>query len=227
MTRRAVIFDVDGTLVDSQDDIVASMKAAFAEVDRPAPRRRDILALVGIALDDSIPMLWPEGTAEDHARMVAAYKDAYAGLRKAAEMAGKGANFYPGMRDLLDDLMARDIAVCVATGKSRRGLDALFASAGLRGAFASTQVSDDHPSKPDPSMIRAVLTETGADPSRTVMVGDTTFDVEMAVRAGVAAIGVAWGYHRAAELTAAGAAAVAEDAKDLAILIARQMEGAA
>ena len=96
----------------------------------------------------------------------------------------------------------------VATGKSRRGLDHILAAHALQGAFATCQVADDHPSKPHPSMVLAALAETGVDPSMAVMIGDTSFDMEMGRSAGVATLGVSWGYHPVADLLGAGATRV-------------------
>ena len=98
----------------------------------------------------------------------------------------------------------------IATGKSRRGIDRLFEREGWASRFLTVQTADDHPSKPHPAMIRAAMAETGVGPERTVMVGDTTFDVEMALAAGVGALGVAWGYHPPEELREAGAHGIIE-----------------
>lgn len=218
---RLVIFDVDGTLVDSQGDIVASMTAAFGDVGLAVPSRADILSIVGLSLDVAMARLAPEA---DTARMVQTYKDAYAHLR-----ATKGATsspLYPGARASLDHFATRvDVLLGVATGKSKRGLDSLIETHGLEGMFVTRQVADFHPSKPHPSMIHAALSETGCDARDAVMVGDTCFDMEMAINAGVAAIGVTWGYH---PRTALGAAhQVIEDFADLPAAIDQVLETSA
>ncbi|MEO9573350.1 MAG: HAD-IA family hydrolase [Tateyamaria sp.] len=196
---RLVIFDVDGTLVDSQGDIVASMTAAFAEVGLVTPARADILGIVGLSLDVAMARLAPEANTE---RMVRTYKDTYAHLR--ATKGAASSPLYPGARAALDHFAGRDdVLLGVATGKSKRGLDSLIAAHGLEGMFVTRQVADFHPSKPHPSMIHAALNETGIEAGDAVMVGDTRFDMEMATNAGVAAIGVAWGYHPRTELGAA------------------------
>ena len=215
---RCIIFDVDGTLVDSQNDIVASMERAFAAVGRAAPERQVILSIVGLSLDHAIARLCPEAGPAELSRMIEGYKQTYVALRDASE----GAVFFPGMRELLDELaQVPENLLCVATGKSRRGLDALFESAGLTGFFTSEQVSDHHPSKPHPAMIEAVLRETGAEAGRAVMIGDTTFDIEMARAAGVAALGVSWGYHPPEALAGAGARELVSDAATLKAAIHR------
>ncbi|MEO0379085.1 MAG: HAD-IA family hydrolase [Pseudomonadota bacterium] len=196
---RLVIFDVDGTLVDSQADIVASMTAAFGDVGLAVPPRATLLSIVGLSLDVAMAQLAP---GADTPRMVRCYKDTYAQLR-----ATKGASsspLYPGARAALDHFAGcEDVVLGVATGKSKRGLDGLIEAHGLEGMFATLQVADFHPSKPHPSMIHAALNETGIDRADAVMVGDTRFDMEMATNADIAGIGVTWGYHPRRELGAA------------------------
>ncbi len=200
---RLVIFDVDGTLVDSQADIVAAMGHAFDQAGRPAPTRAQILSIVGLSLDRAMPLLAPDLDAGTHARMVEWYKDAYVALR-AEVGAAQSSPLYPGARAVLAALQAQpETLLGVATGKSRRGLDKLIEGHGLEGLFITQQVSDHHPSKPHPSMIRTALAETGLEPHQAVMIGDTSFDMEMAAAAGVTGIGVGWGYHPREALGAA------------------------
>ena len=194
---RLVIFEVDGTIVDSQGDIIAAMAHAFAEEDLVAPPREEILRIIGLSLPVAIGRLAPAANAAQLDRMVKTYKNAYVGLRARGD-ARLASPLYPGARAVLDRLAAEPATLlAVATGKSRRGLDALLASHGLHGLFHSLQVADHHPSKPHPSMILAALSETGVAPERAVMVGDTTYDMEMARAAGIRAVGVSWGYHAA------------------------------
>ncbi len=195
MTLTLVLFDVDGTLVDSQGHILASMDRAFATAGRPAPAREDVLGIVGLSLDVAFLKLCPDATADDRAALVDGYKQAFHDLR--AEI--PKSPLYPGAMDCLHTLNARDdIVLGVATGKSRRGLDHIIDSFDLHGLFVTQQVADDHPSKPHPSMATAALAESGAD--RGVMVGDTTFDMAMGRAAGLKTLAVNWGYHPAAEL---------------------------
>jgi len=192
---RLVIFDVDGTLVDSQSDIVAAMAAAFDAVDLPAPDRTTTLGVVGLSLDVIMPRLVPELSAAQHARMVEAYKSAYMEMRAKTGVA-QSSPLYPGARAALERLSGMpDVLLGVATGKSKRGLDKLIEGHGLEKIFVTRQVADFHPSKPHPAMVLQALTETGVDAGRAVMVGDTSFDMDMAAAAGVRGIGVGWGYH--------------------------------
>ena len=192
---RLVIFDVDGTLVDSQADILSAMAEAFAAVNHPPPTRDEILSIVGLSLDVAMPRLAPSLAPADHTRMVDGYKNAYV-KRRATVGAAQSSPLYPGVRSVLEELQALPhLLLGVATGKSRRGLDKLIEGHALQSVFVTQQVADHHPSKPHPSMIEAALSETGIAPEHAVMIGDTSFDMEMARAAGVAAIGVPWGYH--------------------------------
>lgn len=211
---RLVIFDVDGTLVDSQNDILAAMRAGFAGVGEEAPEAAAILGIVGLSLDVAVARLAPQLPEDTRARIVADYKAAYMGLRAEAGV-DRSSPLYPHARATLEALHAvPETLLGVATGKSARGLDKLLDGHGLRPYFVTRQVADHHPSKPHPSMIRAALAETGVAPENAVMVGDTSFDMEMARAAGITGIGVAWGYHPPAALTAA--ARIVSDFRELA-----------
>lgn len=198
---KLVIFDVDGTLSDSQAQITHAMTLAFEGIGLAPPPREAVLSIVGLSLPEAIARLAPNLGADEQGRIVEGYKQSYFTNRAASP-----APLYPGARECLQKLAARDdLLLGVATGKSRRGLDALIAHHGLEGMFATRQVADNHPSKPNPAMIEAALSETGVMRERAVMIGDTTFDIEMARAARVAALGVSWGYHPVADLRAAGA----------------------
>lgn len=200
---RLVVFDVDGTLVDSQADILASMQAAFEAVDLATPPRDAILGIVGLSLNVAMPRLAPEADRSIHHALEDAYKASYM-HRRATRGTVMSSPLYPGARDALDHLEAQtETLLGVATGKSRKGLDKLLEGHGLQNMFVTEQVADFHPSKPHPAMLQAALSETGVAPDRAVMVGDTSYDMDMAQAAGIAAIGVSWGYHDRAALDAA------------------------
>lgn len=200
---RLVIFDVDGTLVDSQADILAAMGAAFASADRPAPSRQEVLGIVGLSLPQAVAHLAPDADAATQAAMVESYKSAYSQLRARGD-ASLTSPLYPGVRSVLEALHAQpETLLGIATGKSRRGLDALLDGHDLRRFFVTAQCADDHPSKPHPAMLHEALAVTGVEPGRAAMVGDTAFDMEMARAAGLTGIGVSWGYHARDRLEAA------------------------
>lgn len=210
---KLIVFDVDGTLVDSQGDILAAMGHAFDRAGHPAPAREKTLSIVGLSLDIAIPRLAPSLPPETHGRMVGWYKEAYMHLR-AQTGAAASSPLYPHVQTVLEALHAvPENLLGVATGKSRRGLDKLLQAHGLGRYFVTQQVSDHHPSKPHPAMLRAALSETGVAARDAVMIGDTTYDMDMAAAAGVPFIGVAWGYHGRDRLDRA--VAVVEDFRDL------------
>jgi len=200
--RRLVIFDVDGTLVDSQAHILGAMARAFTTLGLAPPDRSRTLGIVGLSLPIAIARLAPEASAATVEALVAAYKGSFSAMRSEGL-----SPLYPGARQALETLRdSPDIVLGIATGKSRRGLDHVLEGHGIAGWFDTVQVADDHPSKPHPAMIAAALAETGTRPERAVMVGDTSYDMEMARAAGVGALGVTWGYHPPAALSDAGAA---------------------
>ncbi|NLH82276.1 MAG: HAD-IA family hydrolase [Phyllobacteriaceae bacterium] len=215
-----ILFDVDGTLVDSQHMIVAAMTRAFADLQLAPPPRAATLSVVGLSLAEAMTRL--TGGTADAATVRAlgeAYKSAYFDLRSA----GDGEEpLYPGARAALDALAARDdVLLGLATGKSHRGIRAVLDLHDLHGRFVTVQCADDHPSKPHPAMVLAALAETGVAPDRAAIVGDTVFDVEMGTAAGILAIGVGWGYHPADRLASAGAVTVLDDYADLSPALAR------
>lgn len=220
---RLVIFDVDGTLVDSADLIVAAQGLAFAEHGLPAPGRERALSVVGLSLPEAFAALvGPDGPVDGLAE---SYRGAFGRLRADPARAEPA---FPGMLDLVADLARRDdVRLGIATGKSRRGVAHLVARFGWDGLFATIQTADDAPSKPDPGMLHRAMAETGIPAADAVMIGDSTYDMLMARGAHVGALGVGWGYHRPEALRRAGAEAVAEDVPDLARRLAARWRTAA
>jgi phosphoglycolate phosphatase len=203
LTRLAV-FDVDGTLVDSQHNIVASMVRACERSGVAAPTPAAIRRIIGLSLLEAATSLLPETDPELILRVVDEYKLGFQELR------AQGDHFeplFPGVVEALDALEAEGWTLAVATGKSRRGLLMMIERHGLAGRFVSLQTADDNPGKPHPAMLRRALDEAGARPSEAIMIGDTSYDMQMGRSAGVR---VAWGYHAPAELLAAGADLVVE-----------------
>lgn len=199
---RLLIFDCDGTIVDSQNAIVAAMAAAFTAEGLTPPARASTLGIVGLSLLPAIQRLAPHEPIERQHALVERYRLAAAEVRarKAEEP------LFPGAASTIAALGARqDTWLGIATGKSRRGVDRLLAENGWQDYFTTIQTADDNPSKPHPAMVERAMAETGAHASATVLIGDTTFDMEMAKAAGAAAIGVSWGYHPVGNLIAAGA----------------------
>ena len=201
-TPTLVIFDCDGTLVDSQDAIFRAMATAFAGAGRAAPAAADVRRVVGLSLPEAMARLVPDGCGEDHAALAAHYRDAFTAQHTDGAPHG---TLFPGAAEAVARLDARGYLLGIATGKSRRGLATTLAGHGLEHLFATVQTADDAPSKPHPAMVAQAIAATGARPETTVLIGDTAFDMAMALAAGAGALGVGWGYHPPEELRAAGA----------------------
>ena len=212
MSNPLVVFDCDGTLVDSQHGICTAMARTFEEANLPPPDRLAILSVVGLSLPHAIARLLPDAEEDYHHHLADRYKLAFQAMRRAE---GVQEPLYPGIADLILALDGEGWLLGVATGKSDRGLALCLAHHGIAHHFVTLQTADRHPSKPHPSMLLAAMAEAGAAPETTVMIGDTSFDIAMALAAGTRSIGVAWGYHAPAELTEAGAHAVAMDSVQL------------
>ncbi|MDO5605295.1 MAG: HAD-IA family hydrolase [Paracoccus sp. (in: a-proteobacteria)] len=205
---KLVVFDVDGTLVDSQAQIVGAMRRAMDQAGLPELTRAHILSIVGLSLPEAVARLLPDTPATLRDVVVAGYRTAFMERRIESE-----APLFPGMGGLIDRLAAReDLLLGVATGKSRRGLDAMLDHHGLRRHFVTLQTADGHPSKPHPEMLLSACAAAGIAPERAVMIGDTEYDIQMAAAAGCAAIGVEWGYHPADALRRLGAPVAADTA---------------
>lgn len=216
MSVKLAVFDCDGTLSDGQAAVCAAMDRAFADCALPAPPSHRVRRIVGLSLLVAIRHLAPEEPAAAHGRLVEAYKQAFFDARTRGQVSEP---LFEGVAELLRALHAGGWSLGVATGKSDRGLGACLTLHGVRELFVTLQTADRHPSKPDPAMLEAAMAEAGALPAATVMIGDTTYDIEMARAAGVRALGVAWGYHAPEELICAGAEAVAATAAELKELI--------
>lgn len=203
---RLVLFDCDGTLVDSAGVIAAAMAAAFHREGLPAPSDAEVRSIIGLSLDRAVARLAQRHPEAPVAMLVESYKNAY---RDQALAAADREPTFPGTHETLAALAAPGTLMGVVTGKSRRGLDRILATHDIARHFVVTVTADDAASKPAPDMVLQAIAATGAEAADTVVIGDTVFDIEMARSAGAAAIGVAWGYHPPADLTAAGAAAIA------------------
>ncbi len=197
---RLAVFDCDGTLVDSQHLIHAAMESAFAAFALEPPSRCAVRGVVGLSLAEAVARLLPEGSGICAGDVVAVYRDAFFRLRQSPEMAEP---LYPGAREALAELRGQGYLLGVATGKSMRGLRALLERLGMEDWFITLQTPDFNPGKPHPAMLLAAMEDCGAAPCDTVMIGDTSFDMDMAAAARVAGIGVGWGYHDVDELAAA------------------------
>lgn len=200
---KLVIFDMDGTLMDSQAFIQLGMGQGFTRAGYAAVSKDDVLSIVGLSFNAAVAVLLPTLDVAENQRVVDVIQQTFYDLR--AEM-GENVNtpLYPGARDALERLHVVDeILMGVATGKARRGLDHAYHAHDIEHFFITSQTADLHPSKPHPSMLHQTLKDTGVEAARAVMVGDTEFDMEMGRAAGFKTIGVSWGYHPLERLGAA------------------------
>jgi phosphoglycolate phosphatase len=212
---RLVVFDMDGTIIDSQHEIVASAEHAFQTVGLAVPPRDEILSIVGLSLTDALAVLAPQLAPDEVEALAGHYRDSFV-ARRAAGGAEAIAPLYPGAVEAIQAISDAETLLGIATGKARRGLDHVLASHPIAHFFCTLQTADDHPSKPHPSMLLQALSDTGCDQGAAVMVGDTEFDIAMGRAAGVATIGVSWGYHPRDRLHAAGADCIVDGFADLA-----------
>ena len=214
--NRVAIFDCDGTLVDSGAPIYSALKATFREagIDLPPPSvsRR----VIGLSLHEAMAGLAPDRPAEEHAELAEAYKRQFMALRAAGAVEEP---LYDGVLELLDALERDGWLLAVATGKSDRGLKHCLEQHGIHARFVSLQTADRHPSKPHPSMALQALSDAQASAEASFVVGDTSYDMAMAVAAGATAIGAGWGYHDHSDLIAGGAVAVADAPLDVLDLV--------
>jgi phosphoglycolate phosphatase len=211
MTKLA-IFDCDGTLVDSSGDIYAALSETLTEHGLAVPPPTTARRVIGLSLVQAMAALIPDAAPELHEQLADTYKERFHALRVSGRVQEP---LFDGILDLLHALEEQGWLLAVATGKSDRGLQLCLEANGIHARFVSLQTGDRHPSKPHPSMALKAMADAGADPASTIVVGDTSFDMGMAAAAGAIGIGVAWGYHEANELIAAGAVAVATQPQDV------------
>jgi phosphoglycolate phosphatase len=217
-----VVFDIDGTLVDSQAIILAAQRATFAAHGLPAPDRETSLSVVGLSLVEAFTALvGPDGPVE---ALADTYREVFHQLR-ADEAAEEP--LFPGAAKILQALAGQGVLLGVATGKSQRGVRHLVEKHGWTSLFSTIQTADDAPSKPHPAMLLQAMAETGSEPRDTVMIGDTAFDMAMARAAGVTAVGATWGYHPSRRLVEAGAHHLVADFGAFADLLERRPGGPA
>lgn len=224
---RLVLFDCDGTLVDSQHVIVARMSEAFAEFGLDVPARDKVLGIVGLSLEEAVGQLLDgQSPGGLNSPVVPALANAYREQYRRYRETGPAEPLYPGAAETVRALAARDdVLLGIVTGKSQRGVRGVLGHYGLLDHFVTIQTADDAPSKPHPAMVLQAIAATGAEATDTVVIGDTTFDMVMARSAGAGAIGVGWGYHAPATLPGAGAETVLDGFGDLLPWLDRRWAG--
>ena len=190
MNYDLVIFDWDGTLMDSTGVIAASLQAACGDIGIAVPSERDARFVIGLGLADTFTHVAPDLDEEGRERLRERYRHHY--LVREGEMP-----LYDGVREMISDLHAAGWRLAVATGKARRGLDRVLEQTGMKRWFEATRCADEGFAKPHPDMLLMLMDITGVKPKRALMVGDTTHDLELAANAGVDAVAVSYGAHDA------------------------------
>jgi phosphoglycolate phosphatase len=188
-----IVFDWDGTLMDSTATIVRSIQSAARDLGLPVPRDEQASHVIGLGLQEAMQAVLPDLDAVMYPKMVERYRYHY--LAKDPELV-----LFAGVRAMLEELSQAGYFLAVATGKSRVGLNRALNAAGLLSMFDATRCADETFSKPHPAMLQELTRELGQDIKRTVMVGDTTHDLLMASNAGAAAIAVEYGAHPISQL---------------------------
>lgn len=183
-----VIFDWDGTLCDSVEQIVRSVQGVARELGLPVPSEAAAANIIGLSLPRAMEVLFPEESPQRLEALISGYASNYVASAEVPTL-------FPGALETLHELKGRGFELAVATGKSRRGLDRVLAALDLEGLFSATRCADETSSKPDPLMIAQLLDERSFSPEEVIMVGDTEYDLEMARNAGVASVGVSFGVH--------------------------------
>jgi phosphoglycolate phosphatase len=203
-----IVFDWDGTLFDSTALITRCIQAACADLGTPVPSDRDASYVIGLGLAEALQHAAPQLPPERYGELGLRYRHHYIASQDDVVL-------FDGTLEMLQGLKARNHRIGVATGKTRRGLDDALRKARLENLFDATRTADETASKPNPLMLLELMDELGVRPDRTLMVGDTTHDLQLAANAGAASIGVSYGAHEHASFRAFETAHVAHSTADL------------
>lgn len=195
---KLVIFDWDGTLMDSAAEIVVSVKGAADAAGLPELEDKAIRQIIGLGLHEALAVLYPQVT-DKHIELMSAH---YRRLWRANQVSQMRSSLFKGAEAALADLHAKGVWMAVATGKGRRGLDLVLSTSPIAKYFVSTRTADETASKPDPLMLKELLFELDVDAADAVMVGDTEFDLGMAATIDMPRVGVSYGVHSVGQLAA-------------------------
>ena len=203
-----LIFDWDGTLMDSAACIASALQAACADLGFPVPTDRNARYIIGLGLNDALAHVLPGVAVSEYPGIVDRYRHLFL-------LGDCGTTLFAGVTPMLGELRERGHVLAVATGKSRRGLDRALAATGLTSYFRATRCADEGFSKPHPGMLQALLDEIEIAPERALMIGDTTHDMQMAQSAGMERLAIAHGAHDKAELLEYAPLACVSDCAEL------------
>lgn len=204
-----LVFDWDGTVMDSADRIVGCIQATLEDLGLPPRGRQEICNIIGLSLVEAMETLYPEHDRAFHQQLIAGYRRHWLGREPVTSP------LFPGAAETLQRLNAEGYLLAVATGKSRRGLEASLDSSGCAALFHASRCADEAPSKPHPGMLEQLMDQLGVMPEATLMIGDTDFDLLMARNAGASAVAVTYGAHPRERLAAAAPRAFFDDLREL------------
>ena len=203
-----IVFDWDGTLFDSTALIARCIQASCADLDQPVPSLRDASYVIGLGLSEALAHAAPGLSPDRYPELSARYRHHYFARQNELSL-------FDGSLSMLHALRQRNHSLGVATGKSRRGLDDVLRMVQLKGLFDATRTADETRSKPHPQMLNELMAELGVEPGRTLMIGDTTHDLQLAANAGVSSVGVSYGAHEPASFSEFSPLHVAHSVTDL------------
>lgn len=190
-----IVFDWDGTLMDSASSIMAAIRHAANDAGLPQPLQGEARYVIGLGLHEAIRTLFPHISAQQFTILVKRFQHHYM-------QCNQGVSLFQGVAEMIGELYARDFLLVIATGNSRKGLDHALDSSGMRDYFHSSRCADETFSKPHPAMLTELMEQFDVEAGRTLLVGDTTHDLQMAVNAGVSKVGVTYGAHPREKLSA-------------------------
>jgi len=208
-TLELIVFDWDGTLMDSEARIVACMQAGFRNVGETEPDYQAVRNIIGLGLLEAVIALAPQLSATQHKQIVIAYRNHFLQQNKTPSA------LFDGARQTLQQIKKAGLPMAVATGKGRQGLDKVLQESQLHDCFMATRCADETRSKPHPDMLLEIMHEMGVMPQNTLMVGDTDFDIHMAHNAGVEALAVSYGAHDRERLEKAKPVAMVDHISEL------------
>ena len=217
MQYELIVFDWDGTLMDSAGRIVSSLRAAIVDARLPYREDAELANIIGLGLQESLETLFPEGTEQDYETLVERYRHYFLDADPTPTQ------LFAGARDTLELLRDNGCWLGIATGKARRGLDEVLRETGLASFFHATRCADETLSKPHPHMLLEVMDEMGVEAEKTLMIGDTEYDLLMAKNAGVNSIGIGHGVHEEDRLLACEPIALVDDLQSLQAWFHQQM----
>ncbi|MCR9271306.1 MAG: HAD-IA family hydrolase [Hyphomonadaceae bacterium] len=206
MTLKLAIWDMDGTIVDSREVIQTAMERCFESMDLSPPSYEQTRKIVGLGLEEACRTLAPEGT--DIPKLTEAYRQAFVARRAEADFKEP---LYEGAQETLDRLAQDGWLIAMATGKSHRGIRAIFEMHPLEDYFDTIWCADDGPGKPHPFMCEQAMAALGAEPHQSLIIGDAVHDIRMGLNAGIRTLGVSWGFGEAQELSQVGAHEIHHD----------------